>query len=198
MRGSRCRLRCQLVRSWFAPDHATLRVHASLVMNDGEAGPSSLGVVGGWSFEPSSGAASDPQSEMLLNCPPPPTPTHTPSVFSPIQLRSSDTLAHYRLARSKYPSPHPELTEGEAIHLRITQTNPFPQAMQVHMIHPSLYSYYCKFCVMPKTLYHVVWECRGVKENGAVDGALGGPSCVSAAHSRSVVRSVLYTLFLLT
>lgn len=83
----------------------------------------------------------------------------------PIAKRSKDILEHLRLTRRKYPPPHPKLTREESTQLRRLQTNSFPHATQLHMMYPTLYSFECQFCSgTPNTLYHMVWECKGVKE----------------------------------
>lgn len=93
--------------------------------------------------------------------------THHPEVPASrsIPQRSREILEHYKLSRRKYPPPHPKLTREEATHLRRLQTNSFPHATQLHKMHPTLFNYECKFCCgTPNTLYHMVWECKGVKE----------------------------------
>lgn len=90
---------------------------------------------------------------------------HSADNHPSIPKRSRDILEHYRLSRRRYPPPHPKLTKEEATQFRRLQTNSFPHATQLSKIHPTLFSYDCNFCSgTPNTLYHMVWECKGVTE----------------------------------
>lgn len=107
---------------------------------------------------------------------------HTSRDFLPHGIRKSTRvedipinyaviLQHYRLERREYPLPHPKLSKEEATALRRLQTNTYVHGIIMHRMHPTKFSYLCRYCDVPDTLQHMVLVCPHREKNSQDDAS---------------------------
>lgn len=74
----------------------------------------------------------------------------------------TEILQNQRLARRKYPPPHPQLSKAAQVAWRRLQTLSYPNPHILSKIDPDKYpSPTCRLCnTNLATLYHMAWECQ--------------------------------------